>query len=516
MKNPGKKLEYINKKTKKPMHSTKLAPVHITMSEIANLNGLQATEENPSGQYVDPKTGLREYSRLSNILRVGDIRDIFIDMAEAEKKGEQLPQDISQMAQTPTQFEEQGVPPIPSDDEPAVEQVEAAGKGEDTKVVLMPEDVIHFFSELQGGPNTEHTFGLPGFGFGNFLKSAVRVVTTVVGTVGGFIVGGPAGAAAGAYLGNAVGRGLTGQPLTGKNNVFKAAIPNAMYGFAAGTGMGAMGMGAPAATAAPIVNGATGQIMAPAAASAAPAAASAAPSFASSMMPSWMPSQVSALAPYALAAGGAYMASKGDEKERRQKYEEYMRERAAQDERKRASMSEHNRGLEMPITLPHSPSYSAYKRGGAVKPLDTKGVPIKGPGDGQSDSIKQHIEKTWIHDASTTANLGNGSSDAGHAEIKKFEAFIRSQLLPKYKHQIIAEIREKPLRRVPCAVAKDEYETPPILVAALGEGSFEKGGEILKKMTREIRLHKTRNRTTLPPPAHPLETYYKKVISKRS
>src|SRR6185436_18002244 len=132
--------------------------------------------------------------------------------------------------------------------------------------------------------------------------------------------------------------------------------------------------------------------------------------------------------------------------------------------------------------------YPEYKKGGVVKDISTKGIALEGKGDGQSDSIKQRIpEYTWIHDASTVSNLGNGTTSAGQKVLEKFEKKIEKELLPLYKDKLMKQIKTNKLRKVNCRVATGERETPPLLVGALGKGSFEKGAHELRLVTREIR-----------------------------
>lgn len=520
--------------------SPELVPVHLSKDEVIGFNILQADQENPNGQYVDPKTGLREYSRLSHLLRLKHIKEAFIQLAQSAKTGEGLTEDIAKQMETP--LPQDLFIPIPSDDEPAVDKMEeAATTPDDEFIVMMPVDVVHFLSELQGGSHNDPHFDLPQFGFfsglGNIVKSAVRVVATVAGAGAGFAVGGPLGAAAGAAGGNALGRAATGQSLGGPNSALRAAMPNALYGGAAGLGMGAMGMGAGAAgTAAPIVNGATGAAMPGlTAGAAAPAAAGA----------GFMGSVTPYLLPAGLMGAGFLMGKKGDEK--REKKEDAYAEshKKSLEESQKAYNAQ---GLSSPLYgYPDSkidPHYGRtktknpyqtldefskewenkgynphhrYKKGGLVVDLAVTGKPLVGKGKGQEDLIKCDIpEYTWIHDAHTVSALGDGTTKEGHKEIRKFETMIKKELLPHYKDQLKEQIKAKggKLRAVPCAVANGEDSTPPLLVGALGEGSFEKGAERFRKITKAIRRHKISNHDELPPASHDLMTYYKKVVGR--
>ncbi len=534
-KNTSKKeLERIYKGGKVKMHSSKLVPVHMTVEELIAYNQLQRTPENPSGQYVDKETGLREYSRLSNILRVPEIRDLFIDTVDTLKEGGEIPPEINNMVSEYYETEKPELPPIPSDNEPMVQHYESAGENDDKKMAMFPLDVVHFLSILQGTDNPDPEFGLPQFGFipkfiSKPFESVVRVAATVAGGIVGFAAGGPGGAAAGAYAGNALGRMGTGQNI---GSAMRAGLPNALYGGAAGLGASALGytpanatslinsgltkVGLPSiASAAPALPGST---LAPAVAPAVAPAAADAGLFGGSMFEAAKPY----LLPAAAMAGGMYLGKKGDEK----KQKAYEQENRKAEDIMRSQRDYFN--TKTPLELKSYPRIQEdqtfgrprkhykedyYKEGGVVKEKSTKGIALKGPGDGQSDDIKQHIpEYTWIHDATTVSNLGNGTTEAGHKVLEKFEKKIEKELLPRYKEVLLEKIKKQGLRKVPCRVATGERETPPLLVGALGKGSFEKGAIELRKITKAIRMHKTSKRTELPPAALAMETYAKKAL----
>lgn len=158
--------------------------------------------------------------------------------------------------------------------------------------------------------------------------------------------------------------------------------------------------------------------------------------------------------------------------------------------------------------LPARPKPPGYKTGGKVT-----GIAITGKGTGQSDEIKHDAkENDWIWDATTVAHFGDGSSNAGQKAINKFEKFLLKEELPKVKDVIKQSLKEKPLRKVPCALSDQERRTHAPIVAAAGKGSFQKGGVVLRKMTKELRKHKASNGLGLPPAAHDPTVYYKKAI----
>jgi hypothetical protein len=533
---------------KKPkQEAMRLIPAHISVDEVIGFNSLQATEENPTGQYIDPESGLREYSRLSAVLRVPKIRDLFIKTADLFFSDEPIPKEIEDLQKQPMPGEENGLIPIPSDNDPAVQGVADAGEGKDKILVMMPEDVVHFLDILQGGKSEDPEFGLQQFGafdflgkIGNKVTSVVRVAATVVGGIGGFMVGGPAGAAAGAYLGNAAGRMGTGQKLMGDNPAWKAAAPNALYGYAGGHAFNAaVGAGFGSATTAPKVAPIVNGVASTAPPAAAPIIAGSTPALAPPVIPpvappaTGMSGLLASAKPYMLPAalmGGAYFMSKKGDKEKQGIYEQQKAER---ENEMRELHDYEKKGLEGDLYLDNAPddrtrygyNYGKYrkkpsdkadlhlKKGGTVKVLSTRGNPLKGPGKGQDDLIHKSIpEYTWIHDAHTVSALGDGTTDAGHKEIHAFENKIKKEMLPFYKDQLMKQIKEKKPRQVACAVANGEHETPLLLVGALGEGSFEKGAKVLRKMTRAIRQHKSSKKHDLPSAAHELSVYYNKAI----
>lgn len=216
---------------------------------------------------------------------------------------------------------------------------------------------------------------------------------------------------------------------------------------------------------------------------------------------------------------GAWLNHQADEQEE----EEHKRKEREQQQRRRESAERWNKGgLKTPIMLPGSlnrytqrglkePMGGNFKKGGIVL-----GKVLKGPGHGQEDLIHKDIpEKTWIFDAHTVSNFGNGTTDHGQKELEKLEKFaVKKLLTPEVKRAFKAEIKERPLRKVPCAVANGERETPPIIVAALGGGSNDKGANILRDMTETLREHKISKGRKLPPAAPDIIHLYKRAAHK--
>lgn len=572
-----------------------LIPVHVSWDEVESLNIMQG------GQSVDETTGLREYSKLSEVLQIPEMREVFINVTKLVFSGQPIPDDIKQIMDTPIEQEEHKPEPIATDSDPRFIAMDNTGQGKDKIIVMMPRDVVELMDSLQGGEKKDPTLGLQEFGlfggfgksFGNALKSVVRVGATVAGAY----LGGPLGAG----LGNMLGRGLTGQKIG--SDMLMAGAKNGLYAWGAGKALGALGGGfgalgsqAPGAwglsnvagTAAPVINGATGAPHVFAA-----KAAAAAPSLTSSVAPA-LSGLSSYAAPAALLGAGLFMGHRGDKEKEKEAQRRYEREREENERRKRAMLDDINEPIRgdmfpvmepLPIHLRRAPDIR-YKKGGSVSGYDKSireifdkfynngkaislpifkkmlmekgidmpkedisslyhhydrkleeesmtpesrayqknmkkyktggqvvGIEIKGRGTGQSDDIPKTVpENSWVWDATTVAHAGDGTTNAGQKAIKKFEDILKREKLPKHKGVIETLIKEKPLRKVPCALSNGERVTPPHLVAAAGDGDFDKGSAVLRKMTQELRRHKASKGLDLPPSAHDLTLYYKKAI----
>lgn len=216
---------------------------------------------------------------------------------------------------------------------------------------------------------------------------------------------------------------------------------------------------------------------------------------------------------------GGWLNNQADEEEE----ERYKKEKADRYARKSAQAARWNAGkIKIPAYMPQRPDQHTvhgfkkpagdrYKKGGMVL-----GKVLKGPGHGQEDLIHKDIpENTWIHDAHTVGNWGNGTTEHGHKVLESLENFaVKKLLTPEVKQKFKAQLRDKPLRQVPCAVANGERETPPIIVAALGGGSNDKGANILRDMTESLREHKISKGRKLPPAAPDIINHYKRAAHK--
>lgn len=472
----------------------KMIPVHLEPEEVRYFNYMQG------GQFIDPETHLRDYSRLWEVIKQPKMKEFLgktMNYVRAHGKSpHNLEKAADELDQVLPPFEE-----IPSDREEKSAIIADLGQGKDKVLVMMPIFMVNFLDELRGASHPDKALGLEQFGWKNFFKSVVRVAAPIVG----FVAGGPLGAGIGGALGNAatganLQKSLTRGAFAGAAGYGASMIPglNSLAGGIA-SGLGLTGSSAAAAS--------TGA-----------AATSAASSAASSATGSGILDTIKANAlPLAAGAAGMALLHKGQQ----QKYQHDKREKEEQ-ERKMAHNLEaagYNEGLTGPgLRRPHRLRHEDYagpvrrlKTGGIV---NVKGEPIIGPGKGQDDVINRDDIKEggWIWDASTTADLGDGATDAGQKHIEKFENVIKKHMLKPLAQKIESDDREYRPRYVPCALSNGERHTPRELVTALGGGKNEVGAKVLRKMTKEIRLHKASNGDKLPPPAFDLMQYYKKVI----
>lgn len=495
---------------------SRLIPIHLSKDEVMTFNNLQGS------QSVDEQSGLREYSKLVAVLSIPFIRNVFILVNDIIKSGQEIPPDIASLMNQPQPGSEDGIEPIESDFDPEIKQMAMAG-GEDNYVVMMPQSIVKFMDSLQGGKHDDPVFGLQKFWD---MKDTVKMGGALVGG----LIGGPVGAAIG-YAGTSAATGSSGKDslIGGIKAGLMGGMPsmgsmlNAGGGIARDFHHGFMGAGRHGSRehgyrdsgfregengkySADYVGGNQGT------------------------QPGghqWnnqgkdlgkdMPIRFESVGnnregtgaidwlSHGLTGAGFLFGHLGEKKAEKERHRVWSEDKAQKEQSRQAAHTH--------VTLPLAPmplKNHAYKKGGKVI-----GVEIKGKGTGQSDDIPRTTkENSWVWDATTVAHAGDGTTNAGQKAIKKFEELIVSKKLPHVKEVIKESIKSKPLRNVPCALSNGERVTPPEIVAAAGDGSFDRGSAILKKMTRELRSHKASKGLELPPAAHDLTVYYKKALRK--
>lgn len=539
---------------------------HFTNGELEGLDDLQG------GPSVDPYTGVREYSKLAEIIEIPVVREIFRHVqSEIDRHGKVSPK----LEKIYKNVKKHSLPyreTPQEEDNPYIRRLEKMGRGGDTKVAWIPYNVAEFLIEMRHVPSVNPKTGLLEFGFWKEIsrpfqaavnvarrpEKTVKNIAKIAGATAGAIIGGPLGAGAGrALTGMALGEdfkkslsaGLThmgrAAVLSGVGGALHSVAPGAtgaignfagqymtpgMMGAAGNffTGpmstMGMLGLGA-GATAAGSAAGAAGAGAGAGAAGAGAAGAAGAKAASTGMLGKLLSNP-------ALLVGGmgalSYLGSRKQHQQSKQAYEQdkesfnnAARNMGLEREFKPLPINqlernpEYNRGRRGPLSkygaytaAPYLETPQAYYKGGHVKSYN-KGTLVKGPGNGQDDKIRTSVpEGSYIIDASSTSMFGDGSSEAGARALKQFENKIKRGI-PKHHY---VEIEEKVISRspqLPVFLSNDEYKFDPTTVSILGGGSNEKGSRILKEMVRNLRRHKNGNGDRLPPKAKRPEFYIK-------
>jgi hypothetical protein len=482
---------------------------HVDPNEIPLLNEMQGRE------IIDPETNLRDYTLLSYLAQLPEYQEALMEtkkIAETKKmaEGGQV---------------KPGRPIIPE-----LEEMRRAGTGKDTELIIITPELADIFNEWNDGKTTINPItGAPEYGF---FTELLRVAAPIVGA----ILGGPIGAFAGSVAankatgkswGNSLKQGAFSAGITMAfptiGGAFAGSFPGAastLGGFSKSVLGNAVGGGlnnlfTPSAQGSGILsffggNGAKGATagMTPGAMQGAQAGMSPASGIGSGILSS-LGSNIIPLA----AAG--FMAHRGHQQEQKALQDYEAKQRAEYE-------SIRNRpGFNTPWKKPKP--YSMELRPGQISaedlasgkqrqyfehaPLDKidyelkDGGPIQGRGKGQQDNIPKNIkENSYIIDASTVSDIGDGSSEAGIKELNNFFAEI-----PSYP------AHEKRGGFIKALVSNDEFEVTPEQVAALGRGSNKKGAKILDNMIKQIRQQKRTSGNKLPPKSKPLGGYLRNL-----
>lgn len=521
----------------KDISGQEMIVVHMTEGELEGLDNMQ------HGPSIDPDTGIREYSSLANIIEIPEVREIFKHVAGELLEHGKLSPDLYNIYKS---AHDHSLPykPTPEEmDDPLIKKAEHTGRDGDTKLALIPLNLAFFLIELKHEPSINPKTGLLEFGFFKFFerlgKSIVQNPIRTAGTIVGALFGGPLGAG----LGNTAGSLLSGQSL-GKSLKTGAMIGGAGYGLqglgqAAGLmggsnlisqGLGSLGIGSAPGLSSSLGAGAAslGQSGTNAAQSSgiantlSPSAAQAAQQAGSSGWMDTIGNFMSKAAPFAPlgVAGLAYMGSKQHHKHA---------SKQAREERQILEQERERMGFNRPLSplknnsRRYNPKFSdrtelerkygifsepafiedeegRYANGGLVKSYK-KGTLVSGTGKGQDDTIKTSVpDRSYIIDASSTSDFGDGSTKAGGDVLKKFENHIRSKFPSKFVRKIEKQVL-KTSSQVPVWLSEGEYKIDPVTVTLLGKGSNVVGADILKHMVVKLRKHKISKGYGLPPKA---------------
>jgi hypothetical protein len=472
---------------------------HFSPEELLELDEAQG------GATIDPETNLRDYRQLEKIMEIPEIQQL-------------ISNSLSQMKQQ--NFAEGGYvdePGRPND--PELEKLRLEGRKGDTELAIITPKLLEMFTEIAGkSPDINPVTGFPEFfRLGNVFKSIIRVVGTALGPITGFLGSKLTGQSTGAALKNAgIGFAL---PLAA---LAAPSIMGALGGGAGGAG-GAGGFLGNLFSSAPGTGGSGGLIsnlgsvgrMLPgmgsqvASQGVGQAAGQALPQAAGQMGGGILGALTKGLP----LLGSGLMLAKGhrDDKRNAADYENKQRQET--------DAMRNKLGFNSPLKPAKPFEYGEanfdiprgdYKRGKIPRFFNydlaeqhaAEGGPIRGTGKGQQDNIPTNLEDgSYIIDASTVSDIGDGSTDAGFKELDQYFSQIPSQNIPSKAGGGYLK----------AMVSDGEYEISPEKVTALGGGSNDRGAKILEGFVKKVRAKKRTSGKKLPPKSKPIGGYLKKL-----
>ena len=149
-----------------------------------------------------------------------------------------------------------------------------------------------------------------------------------------------------------------------------------------------------------------------------------------------------------------------------------------------------------------------FNHGGMVKNFHDRGL-IQGPGKGQDDTVVTQIKPhSYIIDATTTSMSGDGSTDAGANVWRRFVNEIRTHKKPDMHHKN-QHMAPKNNQLVDVRLSNGEFYIEPEDVAALGNGSLDKGSKILDTIRKNLLSDKAKHGGNVPSKAKNLWNYTK-------
>src|SRR3954462_2070161 len=483
---------------------------HFDREELRELVGMMGGNEE---DHIDPASKLFDLRPLEQILNLPEIQDALSSVIQSYHQ---------------QKYAEGGQVEIGRPIAPELEELRSQGRNGDTELAIINPGLIKIFEEWSGektkiNPRTD----LPEYGF---FKTLLRIVAPIVGTflggpIGGALASGVTGKLMGDSWGKALGQAAIGgigalaAPMIG--GAFQNSFPGAsqalgnatrgIFGNTVGNAIGKSftpgqgGMGLLGSLGAG-VSRAPGQL-------AAQGIGNAATQGASQGIGSGLLSSLGSNA-IPLAAAG-FMAYKGHQQEQKALQDYDAKQRAEYDSIKNRP------GFNTPWKKPKP--YSMELRPGQISaedlasgkqrqyfehaPLDKidyqlkEGGPIQGSGKGQQANIPKNIkENSYIIDASSVSDIGDGSTQAGFKQLESFFSKIPSSPMRESKGGFIKAL-----------VSDGEYEVSPDKVSSLGGGSNQKGAKIIENMIKQIRDKKRTSGNKLPPKAKPLGGYLRNI-----
>lgn len=503
----------------------KLIPIHCSLGEVKALNYMQG------GQYIDPDSGLREYSRLSPIFKDEAARQLFVKLAAMVHTHKRLPDDVTNFTKGLAKQEGIGqyYTKIPSDDEPEIKALERMGQGKDNKVVMMPLDVVKFLDSLRKTSKVTSLNRRTGLEQFDFFEDIIQSASAILGGV----FGGKKdpkqelehNEPTRAQQQDTEERGVL--PFPQEKFQLNKQIPE----------MGILGehydapalkdVRSPKANYADIFkNAATPKLSSKGFKEGVTAKAVTPRTNIESIDPRpWEKHGLTEKQWHRM-----IMEMKEEQKRLREKTEEtkkarsfskkdilplsamgtgvFFKHRALKDKQKQLRQMNAGRQSDLNAIL----SKTNFNEPMRYAKGDHVGRPIVGKGKGQEDLIKDDKvrEGSWIWDASTVGHCGDGSTKAGQQELEKLEKFVTGGHSKRFQN-LAAGGKATKTPIVPCALSDGERATPTAIVTAAGDGDNEKGAARFRAVTKYLRRHKISNGTELPPAAPDIIKLFKKV-----
>lgn len=468
---------------------------HLSKKEIEDLTLLQG--EN----LIDKRTGLRSFDKLEPLSNSNNFRNIFEIISQNPTN---LPTSFKQILNS-NSFPQVDIG-IGIEEKKGTPHYQLAQKGKkDKTLALIPKDLVNLFIRENPEYINEDT-GLPEFfKLGNILKSVVRVASTI----GGALVGGPAGAAIGNTVGNlTTGNSFKNSLLGGaKNALFTQGANNLLGGIpslSSALSTTATTLGLPAFLTSGLSGGQENKND----------SVNLIPNEKSSEgIPDYKVSDLGKLvldekkkkeeAPFSftnflqgLNKNKAFSNILTDTGEKALKYDralkEHEKQKASHEKILRLMREYDEREPRVEQEADLIVNVPSFKKGGKVSaPSSKKSTLIEGPGRGQDDVIKTSVyDGDYIIDASSVANIGDGSTSAGAAALHDFCNFMKD-----YYPTIKGE-----RKRVPVFLSDAEFKIDRDIVTAIGGGDNKKGADRLRNMVEKLRLYKISKGKKLPPP----------------
>lgn len=529
----------------KQSEPVKMLVVHITTGELEGFDNLQG------GPSIDPETGLREYSKLAPIIERPEIRALFHHISDELLSDGKISPTLNKIYKT---ARKSSLPYVdaPAEKSPIIHKIEETGRKPDKHLALLPMNLVMFLIELKHEVSINPKTNLLEFGFfksvGNFVSGAAKGVGNIFrgvaekvpeiirigGTVGGALLGGPMGAGFGNALASlATGKNPGDSLISGIKNAGLMAGIGSIGGAIPGLGgaiSGALGNISPT-----LATGASSLLSGNAIGAAAPSIEQQFLSQArqnAGLLPASASNTGGLLGNGSgLGAGIAMMplmkaglSLHGEKQHHKESLERHQQHREEM-EKMRKEMGfgqswakptkrnlisnpdfrydERTGAMSGPMYIDSGPEFA---KGGHVLQSYNKGALIKGPGDGQADKIKTSIpEGSYIFSADVVSGFGNGSSEKGGEVLKKFENMVKRKA-GRTAFSTISSHVKKSTKPVPVWLSNDEYKFDPTTVTILGNGSNGRGAKVLKSVVNNLRKHQMSNGANLPPKAkHPMQ-----------